>query len=157
ERVAETSEAKAAVGALRDRFRFKRPDDVGTFAALPAAVADEIRRDGATLHVHIPELAFVGIAHRANVTLPVRASGAAEVLDVSTGLTLSLAMRGATDAPAQATGGYVVYRGGREGGGDIVHRVTAEGTEDFIAFDAKPAKPEVTYDIALGAGVAGLR
>ena len=60
-------------------------------------------------------------------------------------------------AAAEGVDGYVVYRGGGPGGVDVVHRPTAEGTEDFVAFEQAPAQEELSYEVALGAGVAGLR
>ena len=39
----------------------------------------------------------------------------------------------------------------------MVHRPTPRGTEDFVRFERAPAEPEVTYRVALGEAVAGLR
>ncbi|MBV9945630.1 MAG: hypothetical protein JOZ69_02155, partial [Myxococcales bacterium] len=52
--------------------------------------------------------------------------------------------------------GYVVYPGAYQGN-DVLHRPSPSGTEESIAFAAKPAAEHVTYDVSLGRGVAGLR
>ncbi len=41
-------------------------------------------------------------------------------------------------------------------GSDIVHRVHAEGTEDYVVFDSRPAHEEIAYDVDVSR-VAGLR
>ncbi|MBI4700565.1 MAG: hypothetical protein HY744_05280, partial [Deltaproteobacteria bacterium] len=64
---------------------------------------------------------------------------------------------GARAVEGEAADGYLVYRGAAPGGGHLVHRVHAEGTEDYIAFDQPPAEAEVRYELALGDNVAGLR
>ena len=46
-------------------------------------------------------------------------------------------MRGASSVPVATADGYAIYAGGYAGA-DVVHRPTAEGTEDFVVFESKP-------------------
>src|SRR5204862_3221618 len=64
---------------------------------------------------------------------------------------------GATGAAAQASGGYFVYAAALASAAAVVHRPVPAGTEDFVAFESKPATTQIAYNLALGAGAAGLR
>lgn len=96
-------------------------------------------------------------SHRATVDLPVRARGAFRLADEKSGLTVDVTLSGTTDATRESAEGFVVYRHGHDSGADWLHRPTADGTEDYLAFERAPSTEEVTYDVTLGAGVAGLR
>jgi hypothetical protein len=91
------------------------------------------------------------------LTFPDRAQGAFRITHAASGVGVSARLVGARSAPAEGVDGYVVYRGAGPGGGAVVHRVTDAGTEDFLAFETKPDRGEVSYEIALSPEVAGLR
>ncbi len=93
----------------------------------------------------------------ADVSLPATARGAFTVRDARTGMSVEVALIGATDAPASPQGGLVLYPGGYAGGADVLHRVHAGGAEDFVAFEREPAATELSYTVTLGKDVAGLR
>jgi hypothetical protein len=77
------------------------------------------------------------------------------VTDDTTGASVSFALRGARDVAPDLEGGVAIYRAAYAGA-DVVHRPHAEGTEDFVAFAARPEREELVYEIDL-ANVAGLR
>ena len=61
------------------------------------------------------------------------------------------------DVAAQLVDGYAVYPKAHRSGATLLERALAEGTEDYLSFETRPAKPEVSYRLALGDGVSGLR
>jgi hypothetical protein len=75
--------------------------------------------------------------------------------DVKSGVGVRVSLQGATDAVAERSGGFLVYRGGHEVG-DLIHRVSTQGTEDFFVLEQAPRVASVGYDVALD-GAAGLR
>lgn len=91
----------------------------------------------------------------ADVVLPARAIGRTQIVDRKTKMEASFTLRGATDTPLGAGDDLAVYLGGY-GTADIVHRVHAEGTEDYVAFETRPAREELTYDLDVSQA-AGLR
>lgn len=94
--------------------------------------------------------------HRpARVRLPSKASRAFEVLDEVSGLAMQVQRVGATEATAEVAEGWVAYRGGIPGG-DVLHRVHGEGTEDYVYFASKPQREELRYRVGVGA-FAGVR
>ena len=78
-------------------------------------------------------------------------------LTLPSGAALSLALRDATDAPAEYANGYVVYRGGTRAGASVIVRPSDNGFEDYFLFDTKPNISRVEYDLTLPPAVAGLR
>jgi MYXO-CTERM domain-containing protein len=66
-------------------------------------------------------------------------------------------LEGARDVPAESAEGYVLYPEAHGLGAHLLHRPSAEGTEDYILFESSPPVPEVAYRVALGDRVAGLR
>jgi RHS repeat-associated protein len=93
----------------------------------------------------------------ARLTLPARSNGAIRVVDAATGAFAEITLRNALAVDGQAANGYVVYRGGLKSGASLFVRATLDGAEDYISFPARPQSPEVAYDVALGAGISGLR
>lgn len=94
----------------------------------------------------------------AEVALPVDGRGAFRIADKQSGLEAYVSLRGASEAEAEIIEGQVVYRQSAAAGlGDVVHRPSAEGTEDFIVFDKEPPEEALSYQVTLGASVAGLR
>ncbi len=76
--------------------------------------------------------------------------------DRVSGVEFRARLRGASEANAEIAGSSVLYAKGLNGTHDVVHRVTDDGTEDFVLLEA-PDVSEVVYDLELGARVAGLR
>ncbi|HZS39530.1 MAG TPA: kelch repeat-containing protein [Polyangia bacterium] len=91
------------------------------------------------------------------VRLPQLASSAFRVRDPRSGVAIEVALAGARPAAAEIGRGYALYRGAHPSGADVLQRVTHDGAEDLIAFDAAPASEGVTYQLALGGDAAGLR
>jgi hypothetical protein len=100
-------------------------------------------------------------ARAADVWLPRDAAGIARVGERTSGMTVAFRLLGAKSAPAAITDGLVVYRGsfGPDAGihGSVVHRSSAEGTEDFVFLARAPAREMLAYRVELSAEVAGLR
>lgn len=163
----ESDDARHLVDSLRTRFQFRtdeqtdlrRPDRQrpSSVPMMRESVATTVRRDGDRLHPAIPENALRGIAHPAKVVLPLRASNAFELTDQTSHLGASVRLVDATNAEAEVTGGVVTYRRGHASGADVLHRPTAEGTEDFLYFEKAPTDAALVYEVALGEGVAGVR
>ncbi len=94
---------------------------------------------------------------RARVTLPMLASAAVRVEDAGSGAGVDVSLRGASSSSAQTVDGHVVYPEALAGGATLIQRPLASGVEDFVNFETRPAKPELTYDISPSKGVSGLR
>ncbi len=96
------------------------------------------------------------VLRSASVELPVRASDAVALEDDTTHVAVRFALDGASPSSTlEIAGGEAIYRAAL-GGGDVVHRPHAEGTEDFVVFDAPPAEEALHYTIDLSR-TAGLR
>ncbi len=97
--------------------------------------------------------------HEATVTLPRTSAGSFRV-DVGAALLIDVAPRypgRRTAVPAEIADGYAVYVGAHGPGTAAVHRVTAEGTEDYVSFTERPDDERLVYDVHIGDGIAGLR
>jgi len=95
-------------------------------------------------------------SRHARVSLPEQASGAVSVEDETSGVAVQFALDGASAVPASIADGVAVYFGGLGSGVDVVHRPTAEGTEDFVIWSARPERTRVGYVLDVSK-VAGLR
>ncbi|HVV50676.1 MAG TPA: kelch repeat-containing protein, partial [Polyangia bacterium] len=93
----------------------------------------------------------------AAVVLPQLASASMHLADVTSGLSVDVALAGALPVPAQALSGYVVYPAALLSGATLLHRPLPAGSEDFVSLPVRPAAPEIDYTLTLGANVAGLR
>src|ERR1019366_5736314 len=93
----------------------------------------------------------------ASMALPAQANGAFDLRDVASGLAVTVSLRGTTDASVEVSDGYLVYPAAYEGGADLVNRPYPSSTEQSLAFAAKPDAEQITYDVALGPGVQGVR
>ncbi len=118
--------------------------------------ASAFERRGSWIVPAIPDEAVGGATHRADVRFSASADAAFRVEDRDTKLAVDVSPVGLASRDPEIVDGFVVYAAAR-GDGDVVHRVTAVGTEDFVRFARRPAKEELAYAIALGEGVAGLR
>jgi RHS repeat-associated protein len=93
----------------------------------------------------------------ARMTLPGTAAMAMHLEDAGGNTAVDVSLRSASAAAAQQADGDLVYAGALASGGTVVHRPMPAGTEDFVAFDTKPSTTQLTYNLKLGAGAAGLR
>ncbi|XXF77002.1 Ig-like domain-containing protein [Myxococcaceae bacterium GXIMD 01537] len=154
---ADAPEGEAARAVQRLRAQMIQSEGGGARAVLPPAGPLRIERgqDGLTT---VPEKApRADSPPAARVVLPDGAERSFQVRDTHSGLALEVALQGASPARAQVVDGYVVYPDAYTDGGDVVHRLVPEGTEDYLTFERAPAVPEVRYALRLGDGVAGLR
>lgn len=135
-------EARAKISAIRASFP-------GVIAASEALSFEEDEALGARRAI-TPSGA-------ARVDLPSDASGHVRIEDRETGLSARFALKGAARAPIAIADGWALYAGAAPLGGDVIHRVSRAGTEDFITFQTEPAAKEIRYDLRLGDKVAGLR
>jgi hypothetical protein len=94
-------------------------------------------------------------APRVVVGVPGRASGETAIEDDASHMSARVTLRGATDAPLVAAGGIAVYPGAYAGG-DVFTRVTRGEVEDFVVFEARPAREELVYEVDVSRA-AGLR
>ena len=169
----DSAEALAVVRVTQQRFRrAAEPVMLATGAALPTgrppssaesqpvlrpSDVERIEQEGGRLVPRLTPAALAGVQHQARVELPLRASEPFGLTDKDSGVSLEVTLKDAGDSPAEMAEGYVVYRGATGQQANVVHRATAEGTEDFVVFEQAPAEPAVHYLLSLGEGVAGLR
>ncbi|HVY46928.1 MAG TPA: kelch repeat-containing protein, partial [Minicystis sp.] len=144
----DAAEAGARLAAVRRRFP----------AALPEAAAVRLTTGPGGLDVAAPTAALPGEA-RVRVTLPLSARGRVELDDARSDVAVTFALVAAGgEAPADAkvavAAGTAVYAGAL-GGGDLLHRASAAGTEDLAYFRRRPARAELRYDVDVER-VAGL-
>ena len=95
------------------------------------------------------------VTRAASVALPTHAHDPVRLEDDGSHLVLAFSLRGASEVAVTSADGIAMYPGALAGA-DIVHRVHAEGTEDYVAFETRPAKEELAYDVDVS-HVAGLR
>lgn len=127
----------------------------GEEPAFPPSEVGRVERLGA--NELSPRLTGVDeLASRVMVTLPLLASGAFHVDDRSSSAGIDVAMEGASDATAEVADGLVIYRDGVAPGAHVIHRVTSEGTEDYVMLGAEIA-PSLACSLELRRGIAGLR
>ena len=160
----ESATARARVDALRARFQIAAPARDARSLGPPSVQRSVIGPDVAArfetmgdggLRPMVPREARHGVARPASVVLPGIASGLVRIEDDTTRLSITFALEGASEAPIAVASGLAVYAGAL-GGADVVHRAHAEGTEDFVVFEERPATEELRYTIDVSR-VAGLR
>ena len=126
----------------------------------PIGNAHRTRFEGRVGETHLHAVASAessqGVARRASVRLPRRAADAVELEDLTSRISLAFALEGMAGAGLEVADGLALYESGYRGSADVVHRVTAGGTEDFVVFWRRPARSELTYDVDVSR-VAGLR
>jgi hypothetical protein len=153
--LADSPGASARIAELRARFRITthRPA-LGAPAAWrfePAGARD------AQTHVRasIPNGALAGLSRPATVALPRRAPGAAKLEDEASHVGVTFALEHVQDTPIEVASGMAIYRGALSGA-DVLHRIHAEGTEDFVVFETRPSVEQLSYTVDVSR-VAGLR
>jgi RHS repeat-associated protein len=132
---------------------------VSTLAARPGApiepgLATGLSEDGHGFTAHFDAKAGTASAH---VVFPKQSNGRVHLEDATSGAVVAFRLRGVRPVDAETGDGYVVYRGALESGATVLHRALLSGTEDYVAFDTRPAEPKLTYELSLGPNVAGLR
>jgi hypothetical protein len=83
------------------------------------------------------------------------ADGEARLEDGASRVSVRFRLRDAKPSAVDVADGYALYAGAL-GGADVVHRVHAEGTEDYVVYETPPAREELRYDVDVSR-VAGLR
>jgi hypothetical protein len=160
--IAESSLALARLDVARTRFQTtvaERSEDRARIVRRPvpvlkAGAVSGFEKSGGHLRPILAERER-SQPRAARVALPNMANDAVLLEDTGSDVRASVTLRGASPTPASTADGHAVYVGGYRGA-DIIHRVTAEGTEDFIHFETKPAKESLEYDLDVSR-VAGLR
>jgi MYXO-CTERM domain-containing protein len=163
--------AERRVAELRARFRWtagpldeRRRDRRATMArerpVVAAGVAEAFEtwanEDGGThLLVRLPAKVLRGVRHPARVSLPRYAGGVVKLEDQTSRVAVHFAVQHVQNTPVETASGIALYRGALEGA-DVLHRVRAEGTEDFVVFETPPAREEISYDVDVSR-VAGVR
>jgi N-acetylneuraminic acid mutarotase len=112
--------------------------------------------EGGRVRAVVGEGARRRVSRPARVELPARASGAVRLTDETSGMAIAFALEGAREVGIGVADGMALYAGALPGGADVVHRVHAEGTEDYVIFASKPDREELAYQVDVS-GVAGLR
>ena len=141
--------ACAADSPSPDLVLAPRERDQPSVVRLEAAGPDRVRAVLAPDHGGAERLS-------ARVELPRRASGSVRVEDTASSVALEVVLHGAADVPIELVNGLAVYRGAFADGADLIHRVRADGTEDFVAYARKPEREEIVYDVNVSRA-AGLR
>jgi len=119
--IADSPSAQVRVDGLHSRF------------LLPAAsVASGFELADGRVHVLIPAVQRVA-ARAATVTLPVHAGEPVRLEDDTSHLAVTFSLRGASDSEIATSAGIALYPGALAGA-DVLHRVHAEGTEDYVVF-----------------------
>src|SRR5262249_36868822 len=124
-----------------------------------AGIAASFERDGERVRVVLPPAATRAAVRPASVTLPRVAGGFVGIEDAASHLGVRFALHGANQAPLSVADGIALYAGALETGrrADAVQRVRAEGTEDVVVFEERPARQELLYEPDVSSHVAGLR
>lgn len=158
--------AEARVDEIIRRTRMRRDD--GTMAALtppggspPPRFAEvlgagEIERLDPVRGGLGPVMRIDPASQRAHVTLPPSAAGAFHVQETTTGRAITVHLEGARDAGVELGRGLAVFRGGAPEGGDLIARPSADGLEDYVAFETRPSAERLVYHVDVSA-FAGLR
>jgi hypothetical protein len=165
---AESATAKALLEKHLARFQIEAPDTEPPIAkqekvsrakrpVLAPSAADRYDREANLLRPHLAAApAKHGLARPATLALPTTADGAAQLED-GTGISMTMTLEGAKPVPAELSGGYIVHPAAHQSGADLLRRATGHGAEDFLVFEQAPAATNVSYKVALGETVAGLR
>lgn len=153
--------ALAGLASASCRNDMRAPGAAGEKAGLPAAsapsaiigrgVAGDFYRVGGGLRATLDRRG----TEKAAVTLPMRANDAVTIEDEKSRVALSFSLRGATASPVEISDGLAFYRRALQGS-DVIHRVTPDGTEDFVVLQTRPEREELIYDVDVS-HVAGLR
>jgi len=130
--------------------------------AKPTANTPQVLIDGARARFHFrangePALLPAVKPVLARVDYPARADAPVHVVDNASGLDVNVTVVGAAARAGEESDGVIAYRDALGEGVPLFHRSTEAGTEDFVLFERAPTSARVSFKIALGEKVAGLR
>lgn len=130
------------------------PDVVASVEAIPAGQVDAFRlaADGQSVRPTGPKLSR---GRTATVVLPAISTGFTQVEDDASNVRVRFALEDVTPVPITVADGFALYPSAIWGA-DVLHRVSAEGTEDYVVFEQAPAREELTYSVDVSS-VPGLR
>ncbi len=161
----ETSEAKARIAALRQRFLLKLEPPAGRGArsgsrpdmpALGTGVATAFESDGeAGVRAILPLDPRPGSRLATGIELPRHANGHVRIEDPLSHARVRFVLRDARPTAVAVAEGFALYSGALPNA-DLVHRAHLEGSEDFVIFESPPAREELVYSVDVSR-VAGLR
>jgi MYXO-CTERM domain-containing protein len=123
------------------------------YEVLPPSVADAVVREGARF---LPKFSRVLGGTSVDLSFPERGDAPFQVVERRTGLGISARLREARGVVGDSSKGYLVYAGALVTGGDVIHIPGPTGTEDWLTISG-PEQRSVSYEVALGDKVAGLR
>ena len=124
--------AAAMIASYQATFPGAKGARKGSQSILAATPVDHFERVGAQIRPVLSASLHRSANHPASVMLPATADGRVMVKDADSAMSLQVALDGAVAAPAQVAQGFAVYPKGHASGADVIHRVTAHGTEDFL-------------------------
>jgi hypothetical protein len=127
-------------------------------AAIAASEATAFTRIG-TRYAPVLAKGAKGRSAAVEIELASRVSDPFAVRHVASGIAVEVTLRDATDAAGVTEHGYVTYADALTGapGAHVLHRPTADGTEDYVRFQAAPSRETLHYSVALGDKVRGVR
>lgn len=118
-------------------------------------VVEQWKEDATHVRAVVPAAARRAVLRTASVALPLHANEAVTLEDDTTHVAIAFRLEGASHAAIDLAGGIARYADAI-GGAEVLHRVHAEGTEDFVAFETRPEREELRYTVEVSR-VAGLR
>jgi RHS repeat-associated protein len=143
---AETAEAREILETVRDRLD-------GAELAEPSMTGAVFRRVDERLRPH-----FGPDAHpSALLGAPDRSTGAVHLEDLASGVNVDVSLDGARDVAAQGALDSLVFPHAHPSGATWLYRALPAGFEDLLSFESRPRAASVSYRLALGHGVKGLR
>jgi hypothetical protein len=145
--------AAARIEEVRSRFRFHDPSAGAVVRDAVATRFEVAVGDGSATRIR--PIMSATAARGARVALPVHANDPVELEDATSHLSVAFSLDHAQATQVEVDGGMAIYRGALAGA-DVLHRVHAEGTEDFVVFEARPEREELSYSVDVSK-VAGLR
>src|SRR5262245_10816975 len=143
EMVASSPEATGIVAALGERFRHLDRGPAKGFQLVEGGLR--------------PQFSSAEVAVSARVVLPQRSTAPVRLEDTRSTAQIDIALEGARDATGLVAGGLLVYPRSHVSGATVLQRPVANGVEDFLSFEDRPATAAIAYRVALRHGVAGLR
>jgi hypothetical protein len=77
-------------------------------------------------------------------------------VDETSGMSVAFSLEEATEAGVRVADGLALYENALGAATDVIHRVTPDGTEDYVVFAGRPDREELLYEVDVSQ-VAGLR
>ena len=147
------------VGAVASCGGGDAPRIIAELRARPGSTLADGIADGFTTGPRgiSPHFSNVAESRIARLVFPAVGNGRIHLEDEQTGMTIAFLLRDARAVEGKTGDGYVAYPGADASGATVLHRAMPDGTEDFVAFERRPARAEVKYEMTLGHNVAGLR